>query len=574
MTRPNQDDLTRRVEELQKRLSAVEMNQASGASGDPERTTRRDMFRRAGITAAGVVGGAAGLSLLNAQTVHASNTNPVLLGETNTETGAATTIHRDASGPSGTGIGTVFAASGSGGTLGVFGGGSNTGVRGSGYWGVAGSGFHGSQESGFIGDWAWGFAAGSVSVSTQRSTGSGPNPGQGAVGLSPRTGVLGLGYVPSGSGSGYGAGVIGSGITGVIGNAGSGTGVRGVVTGSGPAVYGSGASGVGVYGKGVRGGVIGSGQSGPATGTGGAIPYPGPDLFGINSGRIAQTITPTSSAGPPTFSSFQGTVAEQTRDINGVLWLSDTTGNWMPADVGGLGIGLFTATSNSGYALNHSDGKTWQPIDSSNLAISFTPTFNCQAIASLSSALWTSTPGYSQDMGIAVGTSSYSATTSTPVCWTESGGTAAYAPNGAHTDAVVPLQAGTTYYFTAVWKAAIPEGSNPSSIAAGAGPLVTDGTHSPTTLTIKLVVDSAANVASARQSRKPAARTKLAATRKPATKSELRPAKHSLPKATHAKAEKLVTYKGAKVGSFKPAATSKKPWTKNAPRAPKSSTKH
>src|SRR5258708_23763991 len=88
-----------------------------------------------------------------------------------------------------------------------------------------------------------------------------------------------------------------------------------------------------------------------------------------------------------------------------------------------------TACSATQYLLTGSDGVTWQPMDPSNLIVSFTPSVDSWAVLRGNADLWTSNPGFNQDIGVAVvgggGSPSrgvYPAVPRQPEAWTESDG--------------------------------------------------------------------------------------------------------------------------------------------------------
>ena len=128
----------------------------------------------------------------------------------------------------------------------------------------------------------------------------------------------------------------------------------------------------------------------------------------------------------------------------------------------------------SQYQLPNSDGATWQDVDGNNLALSFTPSSTGEAIITGNSDLWTSTGGFNQDLGLSVN--------GTTVAWKESGGRATFAPNAALVQAVVDVQAGTSYAVRLQWKTNQP--AMGVTIWAGAGGA---GAYSPTRLGVQLV---------------------------------------------------------------------------------------
>jgi hypothetical protein len=161
---------------------------------------------------------------------------------------------------------------------------------------------------------------------------------------------------------------------------------------------------------------------------------------------------------------------------------------------GGLGKSHFNAVSTSQYTLN-SDGTTWKDLDATKLSLTIKPLFNCQAILSTNSDLWTTIANYNQDIGIAISGGAYPSVAGQPEAWKESGGPGTYSPNAAFLETTKPLAAGTTYNIKLVWKSnvAMPAsgpGGGPSLIAAGAGPIPAgSATFSPTRLAAQLIVD-------------------------------------------------------------------------------------
>jgi hypothetical protein len=142
------------------------------------------------------------------------------------------------------------------------------------------------------------------------------------------------------------------------------------------------------------------------------------------------------------------------------------------------------------YWLAGSDGTTWQPIDATNLSLTFTPTADSKAILSGNADLWTSVPGVNQDIGILVTGGTYT-TLGTVVAWKESGGFAGtYSPNAAFVQTVIPVVNGTAYGVRLVWKANKPT-TGTIFVAAGNAP-----SFSPTRLTAELVATPSANLQS------------------------------------------------------------------------------
>ncbi len=159
--------------------------------------------------------------------------------------------------------------------------------------------------------------------------------------------------------------------------------------------------------------------------------------------------------------------------------------------------GWSSACSARQYALSHSDGVSWTDMDPTNLQVTFTPSTDSWAILTANSDLWTSSPGYNQDLGIFVtGGSSpntYPTSPGQPEVWKESGGSAGtFSPNAATAQTAIRVTGGTPYTAGLVWKT---NRADPGTVYAGAGPLL--GKYSSTRLTIQLVPVSAARVFSA-----------------------------------------------------------------------------
>ena len=128
------------------------------------------------------------------------------------------------------------------------------------------------------------------------------------------------------------------------------------------------------------------------------------------------------------------------------------------------------------YTLTGSNGTTWQPIDATTLSLSFTPSFNSNAILSGNADLWTAQAGVNQDLGIRISGGAYG--TGQIVGWKESGGFAGtFSPNAAFVQAVVPLTLGSTYTIQLDWKA---NKATTGTIYAAAG---STGNFSPTRVT-------------------------------------------------------------------------------------------
>jgi hypothetical protein len=249
--------------------------------------------------------------------------------------------------------------------------------------------------------------------------------------------------------------------------------------------------GVGTYGNSGPGnvGVVGYGDSysyNPAVGSHGTAGFG--NALGVGGwftgGRAALALGSAGTAGPPaTLLHSRGDVY---LDVNEVLWIcitSGTPGVFEPLQPGGMNNALYTAVSTSQYTLSNSDGLTWTAIDVSNLKLTITPTFNCQAQLTGTADLWTANAGFNQDIGIMVSGGAFPTSVGQPEGWKESGGFAGtFSPNAAFVETIVPLAAGTTYTVTLVWKT---NHSGTSTIAAGAGPIAAK--FSPTRLSARLI---------------------------------------------------------------------------------------
>ena len=140
----------------------------------------------------------------------------------------------------------------------------------------------------------------------------------------------------------------------------------------------------------------------------------------------------------------------------------------------GSPINPLDAVTGQQYRLAGNDGSTWSDIDSVNLAKTVSSTTQCLALLSANADLWTSSPGFNQDIGISVN--------GNIVAWKESGGFAGtFSPNAAYVQIPYLLQANTSYTIGLTWKV---NKADAGSIWAGAGPIGT--TYSPTRLTIQL----------------------------------------------------------------------------------------
>jgi hypothetical protein len=315
----------------------------------------------------------------------------------------------------------------------------------------------------------------------------------------------GEGVVAQGKGSGAGVSA-----TGFVGMQARGTGGSFPVIYSGTGLHAAGGLSSGGYGYGIvatGGGAVSTAQTSYPAGVvaiGGILSngfgsFGAPGLFaagGPSTGQIQ--LGPASAAGPPNGSTSQK--GEIWADSNATLWVCTasvvydtsgfvlTPGVWEPLLQGGLNNALFTAVSTQQYTLANSNGLTWVDLDSTNLKLTITPSFNCQAILSANSDLWTSTAGFNQDLGITISGGAYPTVAGQPEAWKESGGFAGtFSPNAAFAETVKPLVAGTTYTIKLQWKAN--KNAPGATIWAGAGPIPSgSSTFSPTRLTALLIV--------------------------------------------------------------------------------------
>jgi len=148
-------------------------------------------------------------------------------------------------------------------------------------------------------------------------------------------------------------------------------------------------------------------------------------------------------------------------------------------------VSPLSTASHQLYALTSSDGATWQPIDNVNLSVTFTPAAASLATISGNADLYTDTIGYNQDIGVMLSGGSFGAGLGSLVGWKESGGFAGtFSPNAAYVQTEQPVQAGTQYTATLVWKT---NRSAPGvTIRSGSGPLPGSGL-SPARLTAEWV---------------------------------------------------------------------------------------
>jgi hypothetical protein len=144
---------------------------------------------------------------------------------------------------------------------------------------------------------------------------------------------------------------------------------------------------------------------------------------------------------------------------------------------------VFSKSSTTQYTKRGSDGATWTDMDSTNLSLQFTPPAGTwYALAAGHADLWTSSPGYNQDLGVTLSGGAFPTTSGQPEGWKESGGPAAYSPNAAFLQVPLTVVAGTTYTAKLQWKSNRPD---PGTIYAGAGPVA--GHFSPTSIAVVLI---------------------------------------------------------------------------------------
>jgi hypothetical protein len=149
-------------------------------------------------------------------------------------------------------------------------------------------------------------------------------------------------------------------------------------------------------------------------------------------------------------------------------------------------VSLQDLPSTQQYFLHGSDGSTWESMDTTLLADTFTPATTGTALFSANADLWTEDAGFNQDLGICLvaGALVLSSCPSVDVlAWKESGGFAGtYSPNAAYVQAAAAVLAGSTETAFVVWKTniAMPAGD---TIAAGAGG---GPSFSPARLTVTL----------------------------------------------------------------------------------------
>jgi hypothetical protein len=205
-------------------------------------------------------------------------------------------------------------------------------------------------------------------------------------------------------------------------------------------------------------------------------------------------ITPAVAAGPPTV--VPHAIGDLWVDMKGIIWTCITAGTpgvFAPLQTGGANTSHFVKVSHTQYSLPNSNGKTWVDMDATNLVQVITPSFNAQAVISVSTDLWTANAGFNQDIGIFISGGAYGS--GTIVAWKESGGSAGtFSPNAAFVETTQPLVAGIAYTIKVRWKTNKP--ASGATIFAGAGPLPAGsagggvtGQISPTRLATHLVVD-------------------------------------------------------------------------------------
>jgi hypothetical protein len=131
-------------------------------------------------------------------------------------------------------------------------------------------------------------------------------------------------------------------------------------------------------------------------------------------------------------------------------------------------------SSTKQYQLTGSDGTDWADLDPSKLSLNFSSSTSCRAVLSGNADLFTSTPGFNQDLALSVNGSI--------AAWKESGGFAGtFSPNAAFVQTVVQVSPGVMYTARLQWKA---NQLDAGAIWAGAGPIGND--FSPTRLTVQL----------------------------------------------------------------------------------------
>ena len=160
----------------------------------------------------------------------------------------------------------------------------------------------------------------------------------------------------------------------------------------------------------------------------------------------------------------------------------------------------YVNSSRKQYLLNSSDGTTWQDIDpNGGLSLTISAPADSTAVLSANVDLWTSQPGYNQDVGIYVAEADATQFPGHIVAWKESGGFAGtFSPNAAFVQTAFSMTAGTTYHLKLQWKANKNTGTSGEVIVAGAGDWPTSsGKFSPTAITAQLIPVSSAGIQTA-----------------------------------------------------------------------------
>jgi hypothetical protein len=160
----------------------------------------------------------------------------------------------------------------------------------------------------------------------------------------------------------------------------------------------------------------------------------------------------------------------------------------------------YVNASTKQYRLNSSDGTTWQDIDpNGGLSLTISAPADSTALLSANVDLWTTLPGYNQDVGIYVAEADVTQFPGHIVAWKESGGFAGtFSPNAAFVQTAFSMTAGTTYHLKLQWKANQSTGTSGELILAGAGPSPSgSGLYSPTALTAQLIPVSSASIQTA-----------------------------------------------------------------------------
>ena len=153
-----------------------------------------------------------------------------------------------------------------------------------------------------------------------------------------------------------------------------------------------------------------------------------------------------------------------------------------------------SAVAGQQYRLSGSDGSSWSDLDPSRLAVTVKPSVDSMAIITANADLWTASAGYNQDLGIAVAGTDPNVYPAGIVGWKESGGSAAYAPNAATIEALLPVKAGSSYSIRLQWKINRPAAGVSIYAGAGSGPA-----YSPTRLTVRLLSSGSSRQQSSQQ---------------------------------------------------------------------------